>query len=314
MGRGSSKAGGGSAGGGSRSSRAGRSGGSGGSGGGAAPTVNKDTNNWSAKQSSGNLQALLADAKAQNVKQRWKQSQTRIRNGGYDGGGNSAVQKIQAMSPDVYDNYLQKIVVDNVQGRTRTGRPSRIQPSGSVLLDPKNQDRYGGYHNNPWQAQVLKMGLNDKATPLNKKDFNAYCKATGQTPMYRGWGSASSKERFENSKFSHMGTGVYGDGLYFASGSNAKGIANTYGFGGTSVLALSPTARRIKLSELHSKMPHGGIHKGTKLAGSAGSRSYGRNSAEAQWALKLGYNVIDVDSMGGTYHYAITRDALVYMK
>lgn len=79
-------------------------------------------------------------------------------------------------------------------------------------------------------------------------------------------------------------------------------------------MMLSPKASVVDYNALVKSMPSTATKLGRSLAyaGSRGQRSYGNNEGEAQWALKMGYNVIKVDNGRSTpYYYALTRDAFI---
>lgn len=79
-------------------------------------------------------------------------------------------------------------------------------------------------------------------------------------------------------------------------------------------IALSPTARVISYNQLQNMMQQANpkLQASLRHAGTGGSgRTYQPNVGEAQYALKLGYNVVDV---GGGYLFGITADAFVVSK
>ncbi len=169
-----------------------------------------------------------------------------------------------------------------------------------------------GYHDIPLNKLLLRLGVGKGATVLSDADFNKYVQQSGQTVMYRGWSNKGSADRFVNAQNNHVGNGRYGDGYYFTPD---KHVANMYSGNGTvTKMALSPKARVISYQDLLSKMSQasGKLQRSLYKAGTGGSgRTYGSNRGEAQYALKLGYNVIDV---GGGYLYGITNDAFVVSK
>lgn len=175
-----------------------------------------------------------------------------------------------------------------------------------------------GFRDNPYQKLVLQLGLNKPPTVVSDAQFNAIAKQTGAEVFYRGWSSESSADRFMQAQYTHTGTGLYGDGIYFA---NNISTAASYGIGrgqnAITKMMLSPNARVVDYNALVSSMPSGSSQLGKSLryAGSGASRSYGRNSGESQWALKMGYNVIKVDAgFGEPYYVGLTRDAFIVSK
>lgn len=206
--------------------------------------------------------------------------------GGYTANGNQDLAKWQAATDtDKMGAYLHK--VDN--------------------FDVNSVSDKWAFYDNPYQKMVLSMGLNDAPIVMSDSQFNQYVKQTGQTVMYRGWSSRDSADRFTQSQYSHTGTGVYGDGFYFTP---SQSTARSYGSGAVTKMALSPNARVVDYHTLVRNMnanATGKVGNALRKAGSYGSRSYGANDGEAQWALKMGYNVVK----NGSYYYALTRDALV---
>ena len=218
-------------------------------------------------------------------------------NGGWDDGGNPALVKFQGQEDDKTARFLAKT--------DRTTDYSQYN------------DSYG-FRDNPYQKLVLQLGLNKPPTVVSDAQFNAIAKQTGAEVFYRGWKSERSADRFMQAQYTHTGTGVYGDGIYFA---NNISTAASYGIGrgqnAITKMMLSPTAHVVDYSALVSSMPSGSSQLGKSLryAGSVGSRSYGSNSGEAQWALKMGYNVIKVDAgFGEPYYIGLTRDAFIVSK
>ena len=213
--------------------------------------------------------------------------------GDYDGGGNPELKKWQAQDDAKSGSYLSKISRD------------------IDVNDPQYADGYQ-FYDNPYQKMVLAQNLNQPATLLSNKDFNTYVKQTGAEVVYRGVSGQSAKDRMMYAKNSHTGNGIYGDGYYFTPD---KSVARSYG-GTVMKMALAPTARVIQYSDLQAKMASLGNSKLARALSKAGhnagsgSRTYGSNNGEMQFALKLGYNVIQ----NGNYLVAGTRDAFVINK
>ena len=218
-------------------------------------------------------------------------------NGGWDDDGNPALVKFQGQEDDKTARFLAKV--------DRTTDYSQFN------------DGYG-FRDNPYQKLVLQLGLNKPPTVVSDAQFNAIAKQTGAEVFYRGWSSESSADRFMQAQYTHTGTGLYGDGIYFA---NNISTAASYGIGrgqnAITKMMLSPNARVVDYNALVSSMPSGSSQLGKSLryAGSGASRSYGRNSGESQWALKMGYNVIKVDAgFGEPYYVGLTRDVFIVSK
>ena len=169
------------------------------------------------------------------------------------------------------------------------------------------------------------MGLNKGPQVLSEADFDQYVQQTGAEVKYRGVSGTEAADRFMNATNNHVGNGVYGDGHYFT---NDYSTADRYGRKaarqkGNSPssrvvlrMALSPKARVIDYGALQTAMRRAGAKLSTALnrAGSAGTRTYGPNEGEAQFAMRMGYNVIQVAGGQGSYEYALTRDAFVVSK
>lgn len=212
---------------------------------------------------------------------------------GYDDNGNPDLLKYQGQDDDKTANFL---------------------ASTDRTVDFSQYDDGYQYHDIPLNRLLLRMGVNKGPTVLSDSDFNKYVQQTGQDVVYRGWSGQPAVDRFMNATHNHVGNGRYGDGYYFSPDlSTAKAYAG-YGSNNITKMALSPNARVIKYSDLKAAMLkmsnklQSSLHKtGTKGSG----RTYGSNVGEAQAALKLGYNVVDV---GGGYLYAITGDAFVVSK
>lgn len=218
-------------------------------------------------------------------------------NGGWDDDGNPALVKFQGQEDDKTARFLAK-----VEGTTDYS---------------KYNDGYG-FRDNPYQKLVLQLGLNKPPTVVSDAQFNAIAKQTGAEVFYRGWSSESTADRFMQAQYTHTGTGIYGDGLYFA---NNIGTAAAYGIGkgknAITKMMLSPNARVVDYNALVNSMPSGTTQLGKALrhTGTRGSRSYNGNSGESQWALKMGYNVIKVDAgFGEPYYVGLTRDAFIVSK
>lgn len=257
------------------------SGGGGGGGGGAVPSWNRllrkfnDLNNGQAQVPSNQPGSQLQLQPFQQV-------------GDYTANGNADLMKWQGQTDDKSASYLAKI--------DKTTDLNKIQQS--------TNDPYA-FYNNPYQKMVSSMGLNAQATVLSDADFNKLQKQTGATVLWRGWSSQNSVDRFKNSPNMHVGTGINGDGLYFAPN---KSTAQGYGHNGMKAM-LSPNARVVSLNAVNAQINKSGgkLQSALGKAGSYGSRSYGSNSGQAQMALKMGYNVIDA----GWAVIPLTRDALI---
>lgn len=231
------------------------------------------------------------------IRLRQKQQQAAAAAGGndpgdYDDDGNPALVKYQGQEDDKTARFLAKVWHDT---------------------DLAAEDDGYGFYDNSYQKLVLSLGLNKGPTVLSDADFDQYVQQTGSPVFYRGWSSRASADRLLNAPKTHTGTGIYGDGLYL---STSQSTAYSYGSAAVTRMALSPRARTVNLSDvrtrIHQSSPQ--LQTGLDRAGSVGQRSYGPNIGEAQMALKMGYNVVRVDSYGGSYYYALTRDALVVSK
>lgn len=214
--------------------------------------------------------------------------------GSYTDENNPELIKYQNQTPDKVANFL-------------AGTDRKVD-----LSDPQYQDGYP-YHDLPLNRLLARLGINKGATVLSEKDFDQYCKQTGQQTMYRGWSSEDSANRFMNTTNNHVGNGRLGDGYYFSPDlSTAQTFAGWSG-GKVMKVALSPKANVINYQTLKGMMANEPwkLQVALRKAGHGGSgRTYGANSGEAQYALSKGYNVVE----SGGYMYAITNDALVVSK
>ena len=218
--------------------------------------------------------------------QSWQQQ------GDYDNGGNPALKKYQTQDDDKTANFL-------------AGTERNVD-----LNDPQYADGYV-YHDIPLNRLLLRLGVKGGPKVVSDADFNAYVRHTGQEVVYRGWSGQASADRFVNAPNNHVGNGRYGDGYYYSPDLRT---AKLYGSGVVTKMALAPTARIISYSDLQRKMAQMStkLKSALRYTGNGGSgRTFSPNVGEAQAALKLGYNVIDV---GGGYRYAVTADAFVVSK
>lgn len=209
---------------------------------------------------------------------------------GYDDNGNPNVVKWQGQQEDKAANFLAKV---------------------SKLDVNQYNDGYG-YYDGEYQQFSLALGLDGKPTVLSDSEFNSIVKQNNLQVLYRGESGDAAVDRFMNAEHSHTGIGSYGDGYYF---STDKSTANNYatykgGINGRVMkMALAPNARVITYTDLRNAMNNAGS-KFTKALGHAGkdNKTQYLNDGEAQFALKMGYNVV---TLGTDYHYALTRDAFI---
>ena len=156
---------------------------------------------------------------------------------------------------------------------------------------------------------------------MDDKSFDAMVKANNLQVLYRGESGQEAADRFMNDELSHIGAGNYGSGYYFSTRkSDAIGYAQSKskfsGNGKLETMVLSPTARAIKHSDLVNLMSKASpkFLKALGIAGRSDNSGY-TNAGEMQFAAKLGYNVIAVDSgWGNTYCFAIDRSAFIVRK
>lgn len=220
---------------------------------------------------------------------------------GWDDNGNPAVQKWQGQEPDKAARFLAKVHND---------------------VDFANYDDGYGFYEGDFQKFSLAMGMDKGPTVLPDAQFDAMVKANNLQVIYRGEAGQSQVDRFMNAPRSHTGIGSYGDGFYF---SDDKSVANSYaqmkgGANGRVFKAvLSPTARIITYDDLVSRMQQDGVYgpsSGSRLGNALykqgqSARASGAkylNKGQAQYAAKLGYNVV---AGWGGYHYAIDRSAFI---
>lgn len=253
----------------------------------------------------GSLKGLIEAANAVNVAANAINTNPNQR-GTYDAGGNPDLIKYQGQDDDKTARFLAK-----VWNQTDLSQ---------------FQDGYS-FYNNSFQKLVLNLGLNAGPTVMDDKDFQDYVKQTGAEVKYRGVSGKDAADRFLFAQFNHVGSGAYGDGHYFSNGfstaeSYGRSAAINKGNPPSSrkvlQMALSPKASVIDYSTLRSMMygASSKLQSGLKTAGSKGDNSYGPNQGEAQYALKMGYNVIRVSNYAGSgsYEYGLTRDAFVVSK
>lgn len=253
----------------------------------------------------GSLQGLI-DAGIANAAQTSNVNYDPNQRGDWDDDGNPQLVKYQGQDEDKLARYLAKVW------------------NQTDLNDPQYADGYD-YYDNSLQKLVLAMGLNKGPQVLSEADFDAYVQQTGAEVKYRGVSGKDAADRFMNATNNHVGNGVYGDGHYFT---NNFSTAESYGRHAASGkgkppssrvvlrMALSPKARVIDYGTLQAAMRNAGVNLSRALgkAGSAGTRTYGPNDGEAQFAMRMGYNVIQVSGGYNSYEYALTRDAFVVSK
>lgn len=180
------------------------------------------------------------------------------------------------------------------------------------LNDPQYADGYD-YHDLPLNRLLLRTGVVGQPVVLDDNDFQALVSQTGAQVVYRGWSGKASVDRFMNATHNHVGNGVMGDGYYFSPDKTTAAIYSTHGFGHGEVtqMVLNPLkARAIDLSTLQTMMWSASpkLQRSLQKAGTMGSgRTYGSNSGEMQYALKMGYNVI----VSGDYVVGGTADAFI---
>ncbi len=169
------------------------------------------------------------------------------------------------------------------------------------------------FYDLPLNKLLLRLGVKGKPVALSDADFDAYVQQTGQQVYYRGWSGRTSAQRMIDAQYNHVGNGIYGDGYYFTPWHNtASSYARASGGSNGVVqrMALAPSARVISYSDLQQRMGamSSKLQRSLGHTGGGSGRTYSPNDGEAQAALKLGYNVVD---MGSGYMYAVTRDAFI---
>ena len=151
---------------------------------------------------------------------------------------------------------------------------------------------------------------------LDDSDFQSLVQQTGAQVVYRGWSGKAAVDRFMNATHNHVGNGVMGDGYYFSPDQSIAASYSTHGFGHGEItqMVLNPMkAKAIELSTLQTMMRRASptLQRSLNKAGTLGSgRTYGSNSGEMQYALKMGYNVI----VSGDYVVGGTADAFIVSK
>lgn len=242
----------------------------------------------------GSLQGLIQAASSGVA---WAVNTDPTQRGDYDDNGNPALIKYQGQEDDKTANFL-----------ASTDR-------NIDLSDPQYADGYA-YHDLPLNRLLLRLGVTGGPLVLSDADFQKYVQQTGAQVVYRGWSGKAAVDRFMNATHNHVGNGIMGDGYYFSpdlhtavsySGSGMRGQ------GEITKMALSPSARSIDLGTLRSMMYNASpkLQRSLAKAGTMGSgRTYGSNSGEMQFALKMGYNVI----VSGGFVVSGTADAFIVSK
>lgn len=230
---------------------------------------------------------------------------------GFDDNGNPQVIKLQSQNDeDKLARFMSKV---NDDLTFRNGK--YYDKNGNEVSDQFP------FYDGEYQKFSLAMGLNAKPQVMPDKQFDAMVRQNGLQVLYRGESGQAAADRFMTSDLGHTGTGSYGDGYYF---STSKSTAIDYaqmksgwnGTGKVETMVLSPTARAIRYSDLqkayNSLSPR--LQRALQKAGQSAKGASYDNSGEAQLALRLGYNVVAVDSWGGDYCYAIDRSAFIIRK
>lgn len=200
-------------------------------------------------------------------------------------GGSHTLAEIQAMTDAEYDAYLDTL--------------------GSVDMPNFLAD-------NDFQRFVYDAGVNDRPQVVDQATFDAL----PGTTMYRtvnsvydratdvGMSADQIAAQTMQSSLSRIGNGVYGDGFYFADSASAS---HMYGsrrgdVKRTAVMQakLSPTANVVSYSQIMAQYMRDP---------SSSKRGIGSNSGLSMFALRKGYNVIDVGRNG--YYNVLDRSALV---
>lgn len=203
--------------------------------------------------------------------------------GGWDDNGNPALVKYQNQTDDKTANFLAKVHRDTDLNQ----------------IQKQTNDPYG-FYDNDFQRLVLQLGLNGKPQTMSAKQFDAYVKNNRSEVLYRGVSGQDAVDRFNNSPNNHTGNGVYGEGHYF---SPDKSTAQQYArmAGGSKSKIITATldkskARVVDVNTVRAEIQkhNSRLRASLRNAGSAGTRSYGSNKGEAQMALKMGYNAINV--------------------
>ena len=183
------------------------------------------------------------------------------------------------------------------------------------LNDPQYADGYD-YHDLPLNRLLLRTGVVGQPIVLDDSDFQSLVQQTGAQVVYRGWSGKAAVDRFMNATHNHVGNGVMGDGYYFSPDRSIAASYSTHGYGHGEItqMVLNPMkAKAIELSTLQSMMRRASptLQRSLNKAGTMGSgRTYGSNSGEMQYALKMGYNVI----VSGDYVVGGTADAFIVSK
>ena len=162
------------------------------------------------------------------------------------------------------------------------------------------------------QKFTLAMGLNDKPTIMKDADFEKMVAKNNLQVLYRGESGQDAADRLLGDAYYHPGTGFYGDGMYF---SEDETVANNYAWdkGGSDGVyekfVLGPNAHVVQYDDLVQRMNSDTSYNLNRALYRAGQTSRYGNEGQAQYALKLGYNVIEIHR---GKHVLLTRDAAIF--
>ena len=215
--------------------------------------------------------------------------------GDWNDDGNPQIVKYQGQDDDKTANFL-----------AGTDRNVNVN-------DPQYDDGFE-YHDLPLNRLLLRTGVVGQPIVLDDADFQKLAQQTGAQIVYRGWSGKKAITRFMNAKFNHVGNGRIGDGYYFSPNlSTAVSFAGSgrLGRGEITQMMLNPLkAKAVDITTLHAMMQQASprLQNSLRRAGTGGSgRTFGSNSGEMQYALKMGYNVI----VSGDFVVGGTADAFI---
>lgn len=185
------------------------------------------------------------------------------------------------------------------------------------------QDVNGTYHpgvfrgdDRQLQTFIHQVGLNDKPTLIDAKDFDSSAKANAVdgNVIYRGVSDnnpGSIINYYKNGNYTLTGMGIYGQGNYF---SNELRRAKSYSDGDPKNIVKAyidkHKASVINYNQLAQEFTKSPYYKQVKSL-----NGHKANGMLSVYALNKGYNVIRVPQGGGeNYYVALDRSALVFEK
>lgn len=184
------------------------------------------------------------------------------------------------------------------------------------------QDVNGIYHpgvfngdDRQLQTFIHQVGLNDKPTLVDSKNFDSMVKANAVdgNVIYRGvvdGNPGSIIDYYKTGDYTLIGMGIYGQGNYF---SNSKATARSYSDGNPKNIVKAYIDKHKASVIDYTQLRHD--FRNSPYSKYVNSSSKKANGLLSVYALNKGYNVIRVDQgYGENYYVALDRSALVFEK